>query len=390
MTAATDHPGQPDQPDRRPADEPIMRLEGVSVVHRIKGTGLFGHGSVHALTDADLSIAPGETVGVVGESGCGKSTMAKTMVGLQAPTEGSIVFEGHDIWSLRERERRRMLGRGVGMIFQDPAASLNRRMPIGQVVRDPLDVHGIGTDRDRSRRVNELLDLVGLPKSAAAVLPSQLSGGQRQRVSIARALALEPSLVIADEPTSALDVSVRAQILNLLLELKQRLGIAMVFVSHDIQTVKRVSDRVVTMYLGRIVEDTPADQLPDGAAHPYTRALFSATPGLLDPIDPIPLVGPVPSAANPPTGCPFRTRCWKATDVCAERMPDLEPAAAGPSPSAGATRAASTRHTFRCHHPVPAGISVSELAASARAATSDPTANPTSDAPSTAPVKEPA
>ena len=164
--------------------------------------------------------------------------------------------------------------------------------------------------------------LVGLPGSVADVLPSQLSGGQRQRVSIARALALEPALIIADEPTSALDVSVRAQILNLLLDLKERLGLAMVFVSHDIQTVKRVSDRVVTMYLGRIVEQTPAAVLPEGAQHPYTRALFSATPGLLSPIDPIPLVGPVPSATRPPSGCPFRTRCWKATDICATEMPD--------------------------------------------------------------------
>ncbi|ADU47474.1 ABC transporter ATP-binding protein [Intrasporangium calvum] len=336
---------------------PIMRLDDVSVVHRIKGAGLFGHGSVQALNGASLEIRAGETVGVVGESGCGKSTMAKAMVGLQRPTSGSIIFEGRDIWSLKDRERRSHLGRGVGMIFQDPAASLNRRMPISQVVRDPLDVHDVGTPKERTARVRDLLDLVGLPRSAADVLPSQLSGGQRQRVSIARALALEPSLVIADEPTSALDVSVRAQILNLLLDLKERLGIAMVFVSHDIQTVKRVSDRVVTMYLGRIVEETPADRLPELAVHPYTRALFSATPGLLDPIDPIPLVGPVPSAANPPSGCPFRTRCWKATEVCSELMPGPMLAAEG--------------HTYRCHHPVPAGITTADLAASARAATAD-------------------
>ena len=173
------------------------------------------------------------------------------------------------------------------------------------------------------RRLHRLMALVGLPRSVADVLPSQLSGGQRQRVSIARALALEPGLVIADEPTSALDVSVRAQILNLLLDLRDRLDLAMVFVSHDIQTVKRVSDRVVTMYLGRIVEQTPAHVLPTGAQHPYTRALFSATPGLLSPIDPIPLVGPVPSATHPPSGCPFRTRCWKAQPICAEQEPAL-------------------------------------------------------------------
>lgn len=349
--------------------EPIMQLEDVSVIHRIKGDGLFGKGQVHALTGANLSIAPGETVGVVGESGCGKSTMAKAMVGLQQPTSGRISLDGKDIWAMRDRDRRRHLGTGVGMIFQDPAASLNRRMAVGQIIRDPLDVHDAGTPRDRNRRVAELMDLVGLPASAATVLPGQLSGGQRQRVSIARALALEPSLIIADEPTSALDVSVRAQILNLLLDLKARLGIAMVFVSHDIQTVKRVSDRVVTMYLGRIVEVAPAAELPDGGIHPYTRALFSATPGLLDPIDPIPLVGPVPSAAKPPSGCPFRTRCWRATEVCAESMPEPE--------------IVSAMHQFRCHHPVAAGTPAEQLAADARAATrgsglEEPAKEPTS------------
>src|SRR5690349_3567943 len=167
------------------------------------------------------------------------------------------------------------------------------------------------------------MSLVGLPHALADVLPGRLSGGQRQRVAIARALALDPDLVVADEPTSALDVSVRAQVLNLLLDLKERLNLALVFVSHDIQTVRRMSDRVVTMYLGRVVEQAPADAVPYGARHPYTRALFSATPGLLSPIDPIPLVGPVPSATRPPSGCPFRTRCWKADDVCAEEMPPV-------------------------------------------------------------------
>ncbi|MER6538133.1 ABC transporter ATP-binding protein, partial [Streptomyces sp900105755] len=175
----------------------------------------------------------------------------------------------------------------------------------------------------------------------AEALPGQLSGGQRQRVAIARALALDPDLVVADEPTSALDVSVRAQILNLLLDLRERLGLAMVFVSHDIQTVRRMSDRVITMYLGRIVEDTPAADVTGHARHPYTRALFSATPGLLNPIDPIPLTGPVPSATRPPSGCPFRTRCWRADDACAVRMPDFS-AASRPG------------HRYRCHHPVDA------------------------------------
>ncbi|NUP83626.1 MAG: ABC transporter ATP-binding protein, partial [Nonomuraea sp.] len=210
-----------------------------------------------------------------------------------------------------------------------------------------LTVHRRGTPAQRDARVRELLDLVGLPPSAADALPGQLSGGQRQRVAVARALALEPELVVADEPTSALDVSVRAQILNLLLDLKERLGLALVFISHDIQTVRRMSDRVVTMYLGRIVEQTPAQAVPARARHPYTRALFSATPGLISPINPIPLVGAVPSATRPPSGCPFRTRCWRADDVCAAEMP-------------AATRAEDD-HLFHCHHPVAAGATDLEL-----------------------------
>ncbi|MBQ0982904.1 dipeptide/oligopeptide/nickel ABC transporter ATP-binding protein, partial [Micromonospora sp. M61] len=215
----------------------IVELRDVHVVHRTRGGGLFGRERVYALTGADLTVRTGETIGVVGESGCGKSTMAKVLVGLQRPTSGTVAFAGKEVWSMNASERRQHIGAGVGMIFQDPATSLNRRMPVRDILRDPLDVHRRGTRKQREERVNELMALVGLPRSVADVLPSQLSGGQRQRVSIARALALEPGLVIADEPTSALDVSVRAQILNLLLDLKERLNLAMVFVSHDIQTV---------------------------------------------------------------------------------------------------------------------------------------------------------
>ncbi|MEE3922575.1 ABC transporter ATP-binding protein [Micromonospora sp. BRA006-A] len=274
------------------------------------------------------------------------------LVGLQRPTAGTVSFAGKDVWSMSAAERREHIGAGVGMIFQDPATSLNRRMPVRDILRDPLDVHRRGTRQQREQRVTELMALVGLPRSVADVLPSQLSGGQRQRVSIARALALEPGLVIADEPTSALDVSVRAQILNLLLDLKDRLGLAMVLVSHDIQTVKRVSDRVVTMYLGRIVEQTPADLLPEGGRHPYTRALFSATPGLLSRIEPIPLVGPVPSATRPPSGCPFRTRCWAATDGCAVDMPAPRLPRARATSSAATTRSRRNREhrTGRARH----------------------------------------
>jgi peptide/nickel transport system ATP-binding protein len=339
--------------------QPIVTVEDVHVVHRSRGSGLFDRERVYALTGADLAIGAGETVGVVGESGCGKSTLAKVLVGLQRPTSGVVRFGDRDVWSMNASERRSVIGAGVGMVFQDPSSSLNRRMPVREILRDPLDVHQRGPKAQREARVDELMALVGLPRSVGDVLPSQLSGGQRQRVSIARALALEPGLVIADEPTSALDVSVRAQILNLLLDLKDRLDLAMVFVSHDIQTVKRVSDRVVTMYLGRIVEQTPAHVLPTGAQHPYTRALFSATPGLLSPIDPIPLVGPVPSASRPPSGCPFRTRCWKATDLCATEMPPAETGAS----------ANGLRHELRCYHPIPAGTGDPELVELARSAT---------------------
>ncbi|MGW1026983.1 oligopeptide/dipeptide ABC transporter ATP-binding protein [Streptomyces sp. NPDC002577] len=330
----------------------LLSLSGVHVVHKARTGGLFSRDRVYALTGADLTLGPGETLGVVGESGCGKSTLAKVLVGVQSPTAGTVSFGGRDLWAMKPAERRATIGGLTGMIFQDPSTALNRRLTVRQILRDPLDVHRRGTPAQREERVRELMALVGLPRVLADGLPGQLSGGQRQRVAIARALALEPHLVVADEPTSALDVSVRAQILNLLLDLKERLGLALVFVSHDIQTVRRMSDRVITMYLGRIVEESPAGEVTDRARHPYTRALFSATPGLLDPIDPIPLVGPVPSATRPPSGCPFRTRCWKADDACAAVMPDF-------------ADAATPGHRFRCHHPVGDGQSTRDLVAQA-------------------------
>ncbi|MEJ3653394.1 ABC transporter ATP-binding protein [Actinomycetes bacterium KLBMP 9759] len=311
----------------------LLQLDGVSVVHRIRGARLFGRAEVQALTGADFTVETGETVGVVGESGCGKSTLAKVVVGLQPPTSGTVRFRGEPLSPATERER----SRSIGMIFQDPSTALNRRLPVHMIVRDPLDVHRVGTPAERAERVRELMALVGLPRSVAEAVPGQLSGGQRQRVAIARALALRPALLVADEPTSALDVSVRAQILNLLLDLRERLDLSMVFVSHDIQTVRKMSDRIVTMYLGRIVEEAPAARIPGDAHHPYTRALFSATPSLLHATTPIVLDGPVPSATAPPSGCTFRTRCWKATDECARELPPLAGAGVG--------------HTYRCIHP---------------------------------------
>jgi peptide/nickel transport system ATP-binding protein len=330
-----------------PAGPPVLELRDVHVLHPTRGGGLFTKAKVHALTGADLTVAPGETVGVVGESGCGKSTLAKVLIGLQKPTSGTVLFRGQDVTSLPSRRRAMLVGRSVGTVFQDPSTALNRRLPVRAVLRDPLDVHRWHDGPRRDERVRELMSLVGLPPHLADALPGQLSGGQRQRVAIGRALALEPDLLVADEPTSALDVSVRAQILNLMLDLRDRLGLAMVFVSHDIQTVRRVSDRVVTMYLGRIVEDTPSAALIEDTRHPYTRALLSATPSLIHPLARIPLSGPVPSAVDPPSGCPFRTRCWRATAECADAMPEFTDSA--DSADSGLL---GRVHRYRCFHPV--------------------------------------
>jgi peptide/nickel transport system ATP-binding protein len=319
---------------------PVLELDQVDVHLPARGGRPFARDRVQALTGADLTVAAGETVGVVGESGCGKSTLARVLVGLQPPTSGRVLLRGSPLAALPARARRRAIGTSVGMIFQDSTSALNRRLPVRAILRDPLDVHNRGTQADREARVRELMALVGLPARTADALPGQLSGGQRQRVAIARALALDPALVVADEPTSALDVSVRAQILNLMLDLKDRLGLAMVFVTHDIQTVRRMADRVVSMYLGRIVEEAPAGTALAHPRHPYTRALLSATPSLLRANEPIRLAGPVPSAVHPPSGCPFRTRCWRATDDCAQAMPGF------------ATDPAEPAHRFRCFHPI--------------------------------------
>jgi peptide/nickel transport system ATP-binding protein len=320
--------------------EPVLEVRAVDVRLPARGGSLFSRDKVHALTDVSLSVAPGEAVGVVGESGCGKSTLARVMIGLQRPTSGSVLVKGVDLTSMSGRVRNRTIGSTVGMVFQDSSTALNPRLPVHTILRDPLDVHRRGDNTSRDKRVRELMALVGLPAGVADVLPSQLSGGQRQRVAIARALALEPAVLVADEPTSALDVSVRAQILNLLLDLGEHLGLAMVFVSHDLATVRRMADRIVTMYLGRVVEDTPAAAVITGARHPYSRALLSAAPSLLHDTSPIPITGPMPSAVHPPSGCPFRTRCWRASEKCAEEMPPFELDPDTP------------QHRFRCFHPV--------------------------------------
>lgn len=261
---------------------PIIELKDVDVTFKTRTGSLFNPNLVHAVAGVSLALAPGETIGILGESGSGKSTTANVMCGLQVPTSGTVEFQGQEVTKRSAADRRR-IGRAVSVVFQDPATALNSRMVVHDQLIDPLRVHKIGTAKEREARVLELIGLVGLPPSVLDALPGQLSGGQRQRVAIARALALSPDAIIADEPTSALDVSVRAQILNLLMDLKRQLGLSMVFISHDIQTVRYISDRIIVMKDGRIVEEGTAQQVLSSPADEYTRTLLAAAPSLLHP-----------------------------------------------------------------------------------------------------------
>lgn len=259
--------------------QPVLELRDTSVVFKTRTGSLFSPNKVQANKGINFQIYRNDIVGIVGESGCGKSTLAKVMVGLQKPTSGEVLFKGEQLgWG---RSARKQMGKSVSVVFQDPATSLNPRMSVQQQLLDPLNVHGVGSHNDRLSRVRELLSLVGLPQSALNVLPRQISGGQRQRVAIARALVLEPDVIIADEPTSALDVSVRAQVLNLLLDLKREMGLGLVFISHDINTVRYVSDRICVMLGGEIVEENTTEEIFDNPQHEYTRELLSAVPSLL-------------------------------------------------------------------------------------------------------------
>ena len=262
------------------AKTPVIELKDLHVHHRTRSGSLFKPNYVKAVNGVDFSISRGETVGIVGESGCGKSTLASVLVGLQTPTSGQVLFNGKPAIK-RNAAMRKEFGRSVSVVFQDPSTALNPRMTIQDILVDPLTIHGIGNKASRLAKVAELLSLVGLPQSAAEVTPSQVSGGQRQRVAIARALALGPDIIVADEPTSALDVSVRAQVLNLLSDLKKELNLGMVFISHDIQTVRYVSDRIAVMYFGQIVEQGSAEQIFDNPSNDYTKKLLGAAPSLL-------------------------------------------------------------------------------------------------------------
>ena len=262
--------------------DPLIDLEDVEVTFTSRTGSLFKPNRVHAVRGVSMKLFPGETVGIVGESGCGKSTTANVLCGLQKPTGGTVRVRGEKV-SRPSASVRKRIGRVVSVVFQDPSSALNPRMVVREQLMDPLRIHGIGDPDQRLQRVRDLMPQVGLPSSALDALPSQLSGGQRQRVAIARALVLEPQVIIADEPTSALDVSVRAQILNLFMDLKRELDLSMVFISHDIQTVRYISDRIAVMNHGRVVEEGPTQQILDNPEDAYTKTLLAAAPSLLRP-----------------------------------------------------------------------------------------------------------
>lgn len=305
--------------------EPLLEIKNLKTYFNVYG-GAFStlKGHIHAVDDVSLSVYNGETLGLVGESGCGKSTLARTVMRIVPATSGSITFIGKDVLALNAKELREMR-KELQIIFQDPYSSLDPRMQIGQIIEEPLIVNGIRNKGERRKRVMEIFDAVNLPKSYYGRYPHEFSGGQRQRVSIARALVLKPKLILCDEPVSSLDVSIQSQILNLLRSLQNDLGLTYVFISHALNVVRHLSDRVCVMYLGKIMEIAPNDALFKNPSHPYTVALLSAIP-VLDPTfkrKRIILQGDVPSPKDPPPGCRFASRCPYAKNVCRTQEPKL-------------------------------------------------------------------
>ena len=324
---------------------PIKSAEGLLAKRQV----------VQAVDGVSFDLDKGQTLGLVGESGCGKSTLGRAITRLYQPTSGQILFEGTDLAPLPEKKMR-PFRRELQMVFQDPYSSLNPRQTVGSIISTPLQVHGLAKGKE-IQRVQELLERVGLNPEHHNRYPNEFSGGQRQRIGIARALAVEPQVIVADEPVSALDVSIQAQVMNLMEELRRDLGIAFVFIAHDLGVVRHFCDRVAVMYLGKMVEVGDREQVYSAPQHPYTQALLSAVPDLgavrgVPPRERIRLAGDVPSPINPPSGCRFRTRCWKAQDICATQEPTLEG-----KDSAGAG------HAIACHFPEVKESLVSEASA---------------------------
>ncbi|MFB9830601.1 ABC transporter ATP-binding protein [Actinoallomurus acaciae] len=324
----------------------LVEIDDVYKHFPIKQGIIFKHevARVHAVDGVSLQIRRGETIGIVGESGCGKSTLARCITGLHPITKGRIVFDGQDISRLRGRQLK-PFRRDVQMIFQDPYGSLNPRRRVGAIIGDPFDIHGIASGADRKKRVQELMELVGLNPEHYNRFPAEFSGGQRQRIGIARALALKPRLIVCDEPVSALDVSIQAQVINLLKDLQEELGLTYVFIAHDLSVVRYVSDRVAVMYLGKIAEYSEGEDLYEKPRHPYTNALLSAAsiadPDAAESRERIVLTGDVPSPIRPPSGCRFHPRCPKAQENCVELVPELTVRDGDPA-----------GHVTACHYPV--------------------------------------
>lgn len=299
-------------------NQPLVRIRNLKKYFRVNNQEL------KAVDNLELDIYRGETVGLVGESGCGKSTAGRTILRLYEPTEGEVYFEGQDILALSQHGMKK-IRRQMQIIFQDPYASLNPRMTVEEIIGEPMDIHGLASGKQRRDRIRELLELVGLDAEHMGRFPHEFSGGQRQRIGIARALALSPKFIVCDEPISALDVSIQAQVVNLLKELQQKMGLTYLFIAHDLSMVRYISDRILVMYLGNMMELASSDALHAEPLHPYTQALLSAVP-VPDPNaarskERIVLEGEVPSPINPPTGCPFSTRCSKAMDICTLEKP---------------------------------------------------------------------